>query len=332
MKIAVDAMGGDYAPQEIVKGAVDAANSDGIEVILVGSEKTVREELKKYSYPGELISVAHASEIIGMDEHPARSVRRKKDASLVIAARLVKSGQAAAFVSAGNTGAQMAASLFEIKRIPGIERPGIATVLPSPGGQPRVLIDSGANADTKVQQLVQFAYLGSVFAESVLMRENPQVGLLNVGSESSKGSEMVVEAYKTLQAAENINFIGNIEGRQLLTADVDVIVCDGFVGNITLKAVEGVAAALMTMMKEELTKNLLRSIGGILVKPGIKDIIKIMDYSEYGGAPLLGVNGISVICHGSSRARAIKNAIYYAYRAVQNDLLGRMREGLGVRN
>jgi glycerol-3-phosphate acyltransferase PlsX len=163
MKIAVDAMGGDYAPQEIVKGAVDAANSDGIEVILVGSEKTVREELKKYSYPGELISVAHASEIIGMDEHPARSVRRKKDASLVIAARLVKSGQAAAFVSAGNTGAQMAASLFEIKRIPGIERPGIATVLPSPGGQPRVLIDSGANADTKVQQLVQFAYLGRCF-------------------------------------------------------------------------------------------------------------------------------------------------------------------------
>lgn len=332
MKIAVDAMGGDYAPQEIVKGAVDAAICDGIEVILVGSEQTVREELMKYSYPTELISVAHASEIIGMDEHPARSVRRKKDASLVVAARLVKNGQAAALVSAGNTGAQMAASLFEMKRLPGIERPGIATVLPSPERMPRVLIDSGANADTKVQQLVQFAYLGSVFAESVLDRENPRICLLNVGSESSKGSEMVVEAYKTLQAAENINFIGNTEGRQLLTADVDVIVCDGFVGNITLKAVEGVAAALMTMMKEELTKNLLRSIGGILVKPGIKDIVKIMDYSEYGGAPLLGVNGISVICHGTSRARAIKNAVYYAYRAVQNDLLGRMREGLSVRN
>lgn len=332
MKIAVDAMGGDYAPQEVVKGAVDAVICHGMEVVLVGSEQTVRAELKKYSYPSELVSVVHASEVIGMDEHPARSVRQKKDASLVVAARLVKNGQAAALVSAGSTGAQMAASLFEMKRLPGIERPGIATVLPSPERQPRVLIDSGANADTKFQHLVQFAYLGSVFAASVLDRQNPRIGLLNVGSESSKGSEMVVEVYKTLEAAADINFIGNIEGSQLLTADVDVIVCDGFVGNVTLKAIEGVAAALMAMMKIEMTKNPLRSIGGLLIKPGLKEIIKTLDYSEYGGAPLLGINGVSVICHGTSRARAIKNAIHFACRAVQGDLLGRMKEGLSSRS
>lgn len=327
--IAVDAMGGDYAPGEIVKGSVEAVLCDDIEVILVGSEKLIREELIKYSYPAAQISVVHAGESIGMDEHPARAVRRKKDASLVVAARLVKSGQAAALVSAGNTGAQMAASLFELGRIPGIERPGIATVLPCPDGLPRVMIDSGANADAKARHLVQFAYLGSVFAESVLKKENPRVALLNVGSEPSKGSEIVIEAHQVLKKTGCLNFVGNIEARELMTADVDVVVCDGFVGNITLKAVEGIAAALMTMMKEQLTKNPLRAIGGVLVKPGIKEMIKKLDYSEYGGAPLLGVEGVSIICHGTSRARAIKNAVHYAYQAVQSDLLGLMRKGLG---
>ena len=326
--IAVDAMGGDYAPEEIVKGAVDAVISDGIGVILVGSEKQVREELRKYSYPDNLISVVHASESIGMGEHPAKSVRRKKDASLVVAARLVKSGQAAAFVSAGNTGAMMAASLFELGRIPGIERPGIATVLPCPDGLPRVLIDSGANADAKARQLVQFAYLGSAFAKSVLKIEDPRVALLSVGSESSKGNEVVIEAHQLLQDAGDLNFAGNVESRELMTAGVDVVVCDGFVGNITLKAVEGIATALMGMIKEELTRNPLRAFGGILVKPGLKEMAKKMDYSEYGGAPLLGVNGISIICHGTSRARAVKNAVHYAHQAVTSDLLGMMRRGL----
>lgn len=326
MRIAVDAMGGDYAPEEIVKGAVEAVLSYGIEVILVGQEKLVREELKKYSYSTDLISVVHASESIGMDEHPAKAVRRKKDASLVVAARLVKCGQAAAFVSAGNTGAQMAASLFELGRIPGIERPGIATVLPTPDRLPKVLIDSGANADAKARHLVQFAYLGSAFSESVLKIENPRIALLNVGTEPSKGNEMVIKVHQVLKEAEDINFVGNIEGRELMTADADVIVCDGFVGNITLKAIEGIAATLMTMMKEQLTRNPLRVIGGLLVKPGIKEMIKKMDYSEYGGAPLLGVEGISIICHGTSRSRAIKNAIHYAYQAAQSNLIDLMRK------
>jgi glycerol-3-phosphate acyltransferase PlsX len=330
LKIAVDAMGGDYAPQEIVKGAVDAALSDGIEVILVGSEELLRDELKKYSYPADLLSVAHAAESIGMDEHPARAVRRKKDSSLVVAARLVKSGEAAAFVSAGNTGAQMAASLFELGRIPGIERPGIATVLPAPDGLPKVLIDSGANADAKAKHLAQFAYLGSAFASSVLTVERPRVALLSVGNEPGKGNETVIEAHQLLKDEESLNFIGNIEGRQLMTAAADVVVCDGFVGNITLKAVEGIAAALMTMMKEQLVKNPLRALGGLLVKPGIREMLKKMDYSEYGGAPLLGVEGISIICHGASRAPAIKNAVHYARRAAQSDLLGLIKKGLGV--
>ncbi len=330
MRIAVDAMGGDYAPGEIVKGSVDAVIDDGIEVVLVGKEELMRDELKKYDYPDQLLSVVNASETIEMDEHPAKAVRRKKDASLVVATRLVKSGEAAAVLSAGNTGAQMAAALFELGRFPGVERPAIATVLPSPQG-PKVLIDSGANVDAKAQHLVCFAYLGSAFAEGVLGIREPRVALLNIGAESSKGNDIVVKAYQLLQEADKLFFKGNIESRDLMSADVDVIVCDGFVGNITLKAVEGIAAFLMKMMKDELSRNPLRLFGGALVKPGIKKIMKKLDYSEYGGAPLLGVNGLSIICHGSSRARAIKNAIRYARQAAESNLLeliGQKMEGV----
>ncbi|HHY40975.1 MAG TPA: phosphate acyltransferase PlsX [Syntrophaceticus sp.] len=320
MRIAVDAMGGDYAPGEIVKGSVDAVIDDGIEVVLVGKEELIRDELKKYDYPNHLLSVVNASETIEMDEHPARAVRRKKDASLVVATRLVKSGEAAAVISAGNTGAQMAAALFELGRLPGVERPGIATVLPSPQG-PKVLIDSGANVDAKAEHLVCFAYLGSAFAEGVLGIKEPRVALLNIGAESNKGNDLVVKAFQLLQGTDKLYFKGNIESRDLMAADVDVIVCDGFVGNITLKAVEGIAAVLMAMIKDELSRNPLRLFGAALVKPGLKEIKKKLDYSEYGGAPLLGVGGLSIICHGSSRARAIKNAIRYAHQAAKSNLL-----------
>lgn len=329
MRIAVDAMGGDHAPEEIVKGTIDAVTSDEIEVVLVGKEKLIKNELNKYSYPQQLISVINADESIGMDEHPAKAVRRKKDASLVVATRLVKNGEAAAVLSAGNTGAQMAAALFELGRLPKVERPGIATVLPSPRG-PKVMIDSGANVDAKPEHLVSFAFLGSVFAEGVLGISNPRVALLNVGTESSKGNEVVNKAYQILKEANNLNFTGNTESRDLMTSDVDVIVCDGFIGNITLKAVEGIAAVLMAMMKEELTKNPLRALGGVLAKPGMKELMKKLDYSEYGGAPLLGVDGISIICHGSSRARAIKNAIIYAYQAAASNLLDLMKHKLAA--
>lgn len=327
MRIAVDVMGGDYAPGEIVKGSVDAVINDGIEVVLVGEEEQVRNELIKYDFPDHLISVVNAGETIEMDEHPAKAVRRKKDASLVVATRLVKNGEAAALLSAGNTGAQMAAALFELGRFPGVERPGIATVLPSPQG-PKVLIDSGANVDAKAEHLVCFAYLGSAFAEGVLGISEPRVALLNIGSESSKGNDLVVKAYQLLQGTDKLYFKGNIESRDLMAADVDVIVCDGFVGNITLKAVEGIAAVLMAMIKDELTRNPLRLLGGALVKPGFIEIRKKLDYNEYGGAPLLGVKGLSIICHGSSRARAIKNAIRYARQAAESDLLGLIEQKL----
>jgi glycerol-3-phosphate acyltransferase PlsX len=325
MIIAVDAMGGDYAPGEIIKGALDAVSENELKIILVGEEEKIKEELSKYQYPQDRVLVVHAPESIGMHEHPASAVRRKKASSLVIAAELVKSGQASALISAGNTGAQMAASLFVLGRIPGIERPGIATVLPSLNG-PKVLIDSGANAEAKASHIVQFAYLGKAYAESVLGINNPRVALLNVGSEPSKGSKLVCEAYEILHQAKGLCFVGNIEGRDLLTADVDIVACDGFVGNVVLKTAEGIAMTLAAMMKSELKKNPVRVFGGILIRPAIKEVWKQLDYTEVGGAPLLGVQGISIICHGSSRSRAIHSAIRGAVLAIENDLLGSMNK------
>lgn len=328
MKVAVDAMGGDYAPEEIVKGAVEAVVKDGTQIILVGKEERVQAELNKYHYPPELISCVHAPESIEMDEEPVPAVRRKKNASLVVATRLVKERTAAAIVSAGNTGAQMAASLFELGRIPGVERPAIATVFPSPGG-PKVLIDSGANVDCKARHLVQFACLGSIYAREVLGIESPRVALLNIGSEPNKGNEAVVEAFQILEKTKNLLFAGNLEGRDFFTGDVDVIVCDGFLGNVVLKLTEGLVAALFMMIRSELKKNPLRSLGGVLVKPGFREILRKLDYTEYGGAPLLGVQGISIICHGSSRAKAIRNAIRFAQEAARKNLLELVKKGLG---
>ncbi|MDH7576814.1 MAG: phosphate acyltransferase PlsX [Bacillota bacterium] len=328
MKIAVDAMGGDYAPAEIVKGAVEAAVMDGIQIVLVGEEERIQKELNKYRYPTELISCLHAPEAIEMNEEPALAVRRKRNASLVVATKLVKEKTAAAIVSAGNTGAQMAAALFELGRIPGIERPGIATVFPSPAG-PKVLIDSGANADCKARHFVHFAVLGSIYAQHVLGIENPRVALLNVGSEPKKGSEVVVEAYQLLEQTKSVTFSGNLEGRDFFSADVDVIVCDGFIGNIVLKLTEGLVATLFAMIKAEFKKSPLQLFGGLLVKPGFKAILRKLDYAEYGGAPLLGVQGISVICHGSSRAKAVRNAIRFAQEAVKQNFVELVKKGLG---
>lgn len=326
MIIAVDAMGGDHAPAEIVRGAVETVNSSTDRVILVGMRDAVEAELSRYRYPGEAIAVRHAAGVIQMDEHPASAVRRKKDSSLVVATGLVKAGEADAIISAGNTGAQMAAALFAFGRLPGIERPGIATVFPSPKG-PKVLLDSGANVDVRAGHLVQFAFLGSCYARQVLGIGRPRVALLNVGSEPVKGTETVVEAYQALSEAGDLRFSGNVEGRDFFTADVDVIICDGFVGNVVLKLTEGIVATITGMIREELKRNAWRMLGGLLVKPAFKDLFRKLDYAEYGGAPLLGVNGLSIICHGSSRARAIRNAIRFAGRAVREGLMDGLRKG-----
>jgi len=318
VKIAVDAMGGDFAPGEIVKGALMAAREYKQAVILVGDEERIRVELGGID-PGELISIVHAPEVVDMGEHPAVAVRRKKNSSIVRATQLVKDGEAGALVSAGSTGAAMAAALLGLGRIKGIDRPAIAGVLPSEKGY-TVLLDAGANVDCKPQNLLQFSVMGYLYAKRVLGVANPRVGLLSNGEEETKGSELTLAAYPLLQQA-GINFIGNIEGRDIFRGTVDVVVCDGFIGNVVLKSAEGIAGALYNTLKEEINRSWLAKIGIVMAVKALMRFKKRIDYAEYGGAPLLGVNGVSIICHGSSTAKAVKNGIRVAMESVDNRLV-----------
>lgn len=324
MKIAVDAMGGDHAPGEIVRGAVEAAREYRQEVILVGGQEKIGAELGGAS-PG-FIEILHAPEIIAMGEHPAVAVRRKKQSSIVQAVKLVQEGKAAAVVSAGSTGAAMAAALLGLGRIRGIDRPAIASILPRRVGT-TVLLDAGANVDCKPHNLLQFGIMGSLYAEKILGVLMPRVGLLNVGEEETKGNELTLAAFPLLREAR-INFLGNVEGRDIFAGTVDVVVCDGFVGNIVLKAGEGLAAALIHMVKEEVSKSWLAKMGTAMAIPALKGFKRRVDYAEYGGAPLLGVNGVVIICHGSSTSRAIKNAIKRAREAVENRLVDAIRTSI----
>ncbi|KJR48689.1 Phosphate:acyl-ACP acyltransferase PlsX [Desulfosporosinus sp. I2] len=325
MKIAVDAMGGDHAPEEIIKGTLMAAEANpNVQLILVGQEERIQPFLKDSKLRN--IMIYGASEVIEMDEHPANAVRKKKDSSIVVATKLVKQGDADAVVSAGSTGAQMAAALLGLGRIKGIERPAIATVLPTPEGG-KLILDVGANMDATPEQLCQFALMGSIYAKKILGIANPRVGLLNVGSEEGKGNELTQKAYPLLKASA-LNFMGNVEGRDVPYGRADVVICDGFAGNILLKTLEGLAGVLFEQIKEKITSNLVRKIGALAVKPGLKEIAQMMDYAEYGGAPLLGVDGISIICHGSSKAKAISNAIRVARECVQVGLIKQIREDL----
>lgn len=325
MKIALDAMGGDHAPKEIVQGAIDAATEMQIEIILVGDSKLLEMELKGNTVGG-LITITHAPDIIGMDEHPASAVRRKKNSSIVVCNTLVKEGYADAVVSAGNTGAAMAASLFGLGRIPGIERPAIGSVLPGANGA-WVLADAGANAECKPHHLQQFAVMASIYANRVLGIENPRLGLVNIGAEEGKGNELTQVAYKQLKQTAGINFIGNVEGRDLMLGKVDVAVCDGFVGNVILKTIEGTAMFVFGMMQKGL-EPLAREISPATLAATLKGIRQHLDYSEYGGAPLLGVNGVSIISHGSSKACAIKNAIRVAKESVDKKLVATISESI----
>ncbi|MDD4237705.1 MAG: phosphate acyltransferase PlsX [Desulfotomaculaceae bacterium] len=318
MKIAVDAMGGDFAPGEIVKGALLAAREYKQAIILVGDEDKIRAELGD-SAPGDLISIVHAPEVVNMGEHPAVAVRRKKNSSIVRATQLVKEGEASALVSAGSTGAAMASALLGLGRIKGIDRPAIAGVLPSEKGY-TVLLDVGANVDCKPQNLLQFSVMGYLYAKRVLGVANPRVGLLSNGEEETKGSELTLAAYPLLQSA-GINFVGNVEGRDIFRGTVDVVVCDGFIGNIVLKSAEGIAGSLYKILREEINKSWLAKIGIVMAIKALLSFKKRIDYAEYGGAPLLGVNGVSIICHGSSTANAVKNGIRVAMESVDNHLV-----------
>lgn len=326
MKIALDVMGGDYAPEEIIKGALEAIElyPQLEKIYLVGDEKKIQEYLKE---DHNKLEIFPASEVITMDDHPGIAYRRKKDASITVATKLVKSGDAQAVVSAGNTGAQMVAALFGLGRIKGVDRPAIATVLPTLEGG-KLLLDVGANADCKVANLVQFAKMGSIYAEKVLHITNPKVALVNIGSEKTKGNELAIKAYEQLENTQGLNFVGNIEGRDIPKGNVDVMVCDGFVGNVILKLMEGMASVFAQVIKEETNKSLTSKLGAGLMLPALKGMKKRMDYSEYGGAPLLGVDGISIICHGSSKSKAIHNAIRVAYESYSQGFIDAIKANI----
>jgi len=318
MRIALDAMGGDFAPTAIVHGGVEAARiaQDRFEVVLVGDKNTIETELERHFRIQDLkISIVHASEKIEMNESPTAALKKKKDSSINVATRLHKDGQVDAIVSAGNTGAVMASALLGLGRIPGVSRPAIGTFMPNMEGV-SLLIDSGANIDCKPQHLLGFGIMGSIFLESLLGIENPRVGLLNIGEEPNKGNELTLQTYE-LMAKSRLNFIGNIEGRDVLKGVTEVVVCDGFVGNIVLKFAESLNSAFSLSLKRNIGKRILANIGAFLLIPAFKRTKQIFDWEEYGGVPLLGVNGVVIICHGKSSPKAIKNAITEAEKIVQ---------------
>lgn len=327
MRIAIDAMGGDYAPAEIIKGAIEALNLyPGLHIILVGNEDNIKKYLPA-DYNPEQISIVHCTEVIEMSDHPAIAYRRKKDASITVATRLVKEGKAEAVVSAGSTGGQMVAALFGLGRIKGVERPAIGTVFPTLQG-PKLLLDAGANTDCKPENLVQFAKMGRIYAQQILGIKDPVVNLISNGAEETKGNELVVKAHGLLKEIPGLNFQGNIEGRDVLSGISDVMVCDGFIGNTVLKVVEGTAGAIFTLLKEEIDKSIRNKLGAAMLYPAFKALKNKMDYSAYGGAPLLGVQGVSIICHGSSKAAAISNAIRVALDCVKNDFVAALAQSI----
>ena len=320
MRIAVDAMGGDFAPQEIVQGAVEAARVlDAVSrILLVGDEPAVKAELARHSGVSDKIRVVHASESIGMDEAPAHAIRRKKDSSIGKAVDLVKQGEADAVVSAGNTGAVVVAATLKLRMLDGVERPAIATIMPTQKN-PFVLIDAGANTDSSPELLQQFAVMGSVCARVVLGRPEPVVGLLNIGTEEGKGNEVAKAAFRLLSQS-GLNFRGNVEGHDLFEGETDVVVSDGFVGNVVLKTSESAATAIAHWIKQEFKRNPIRILGAILLSGALKAIKRRLDPEMYGGAQLLGVRGICIITHGASSSRAIFHAIRVACEAQQHHM------------
>jgi len=331
MQIAIDAMGGDYAPREIVAGALQAASSlSGIDrIILVGDETAIKLECRSSGQISSRIEIVHASESIGMEESPVNAVRHKKDSSINRAIDLIKSGKAQAMISAGNTGAVVVAATLKLRTLQGVERPAIATMMPTPD-KPFVLIDAGANTDCSPKLLVQFAAMGHVYAKEILAQPNPVIGLMSVGTEDSKGNEITKEAFRLLSSS-GLNFKGNIEGHDLFKGNIDVAVCDGFVGNVILKTSESVGHAVGTWIKHEFVSNPVRILGTLCLKGALNKMRRTMNPEMYGGAPLLGVNGVCIICHGASSGRAIFNAIRVARDSVHqqiNDMIIKTVGGL----
>ena len=324
--IAVDAMGGDLGPSVVVPGAIEAARQTGAKILLVGNEATLDGELNRLSPSGVDLEIVHAPEVAGMDEKPSDILRRKKNASIQVACRLVRDGAAQGVVSAGHSGASVACGMFIMGRIPGVERPALASLLPTEK-EPVVLLDVGATVDCKPYNIFQFGLMGDAFARDILNKESPRVGLLSIGEEEGKGNSQVKVAYVLFKMAQNLNFSGNIEGRDLFTGEMDVAVCDGFVGNVALKLSEGLGLSLSRVLKRELLNSgFLPKLGSLLAKSAFRRFAKVVDYAEYGGAPLLGLQNISIVCHGRSNAKAICNATRMATLFVEKETNKRLME------
>ena len=327
MKILIDAMGGDNSPDEIIKGAVESINELESEIILVGNENIINEKIKEFYHKENIseisnrLSIKNASEVIENCESPTEAIKRKKDSSMVVAFNMLKNGEADAFVSAGSTGAFMAGGLLLVGRIKGIDRPALCPILPTRDGRGFMLIDSGANTNCRPINLLQFAEMGQIYMNKVMNIENPKVGLLNIGAEEGKGNELMKESFVKLSENEHVNFYGNIEGRYLFDGDVNVVVSDGFTGNVTLKTIEGMGATVTTLLKEELTKNLWTKILAMLLKPSLKRFKKRMDYSEYGGALLLGVKKPMIKCHGTANAKIVRYTLKQAENFAKNKVV-----------
>jgi glycerol-3-phosphate acyltransferase PlsX len=327
--IAVDAMGGDHAPRPEVEGAVVAAREFGVRILLVGHAPELRRELAKHSHRGLPIEIVPASEVITMNDSPSQAFRKKKDSSAHVATKLVRGGLADGLISAGNTGAVMAVARFGLGTLSSVDRPALAAPFPTARGGTSVLLDVGANVDSKPAHLVQFAVMGEIYYRAIFGTRRPKVALLSIGEEEMKGNELTREVHTRLKHS-TLNFVGNVEGREIFGGDVDVIVCDGFIGNIALKISEGVAQHIVTLLKDALQSTLSSQVGYVLSRKAYKNFRKKIDYSEYGGAPLLGVRGVTVIGHGSSNAHAIKNAIRVATELVRGGVNERIEQELAT--
>jgi len=329
-------MGAEHGLQVVIDGVLQALERRGLEIVLIGDEKTIGEALGGASYDKDRLRVRHASQVVGMNEHPGETLRRKKDSSIRVCFELARRGEAHAVVSAGNSGAVMATAMFLLRNLEGVERPAIATMLPSLNG-PTVILDAGANVDCRAHHLVQFAVMGSIFAQNIAhiynqnakAAANPRVGVLSNGEEETKGNEVTRETHRLLrQAGDLINYIGYVEGRDIYLGDVDVVVCDGMLGNVCLKISEGLAEMLAISVRREFERSVLGRLGYLLSRGVYRNLRQRYDWAEYGGAPLLGVNGVSLVCHGGSNAKAIKNAVWVAAEYVRRKVNDQLREGL----
>lgn len=324
--ILVDAMGGDNAPLEIIRGCIDGVRHFNLDqIVLVGRTDEIEKVLADEGADRSKFKIIDARDIVYTDDVPVAAIRRKKDSSMVKGLEYVRKNPGSVFISAGNTGALMAGGLLKVGRIKGIDRPALAPIIPTLQGE-MLLIDAGANADCKPENLVQFGIIGSIYMEKVRKKKNPRVGLLNIGTEETKGNELTKAAFKEMSQLDNINFMGNVEARDILSGEIEVLVCDGFVGNTVLKLIEGAAQAMFSMIKEEVSKKTVTKIGAGLAKPAFRNIKERMDYTQYGGAPLLGVNGGVIKMHGSSNREAVKNALGQAILFIERDVVNTTAE------